>query len=200
MKNNTDNLDITTKRIIELKGTMSQEAFATQIGTSQPNVSKLLNGSPPSAATLKAIAEKYSVSVDWLLGLSDQRKIAVPQPKEKTYADAITLFASLIEHNSITVIERDDYNNLVESPSDIHVNDCFLQHLMDLRHNINKMDQETKNNWLARIVTKLSATPLLLWVEVYDDMFNTLDSNATLDQYEKLVCSLAKEMEDLPFF
>lgn len=60
----------------------SQEAFAQKISSTQSNVSKMLNGTPPSAATLKALATVYKVSVDWLLGLSDKknrRQGAVPR-------------------------------------------------------------------------------------------------------------------------
>ena len=66
--------DVTLERIKELKGSDSQEVFAKKINTTQSKMSKMLTGTPPSAATLKAMAEAYDVSVDWLLGLSDNKK------------------------------------------------------------------------------------------------------------------------------
>ena len=99
--------DITLKRIKQLKGTDSQDAFAKKIKTTQSNVSKLLRGSPPSAATLKALAETYHVSVDWLLGLSDEMEIANKAhfhdltADTLTYGDVMAVLEVLYEYLSI---------------------------------------------------------------------------------------------------
>ena len=71
MSDNT--ADVTLERILELKGNDTQDAFGKKIKMSQANVSKMLKGTPPSAATLIEIAKAYHVSVDWLLGLSEQK-------------------------------------------------------------------------------------------------------------------------------
>ena len=72
MSNKTET-NITLERIKELKGNDSQEVFAQKIHTTQSNISKMLKGmTPPSAATLTELAKTYHVSVDWLLGLSDE--------------------------------------------------------------------------------------------------------------------------------
>ena len=80
--------NITLERIKELKGNDSQEVFAQKIHTTQSNVSKMLKGiTPPSAATLTELAKSYHVSVDWLLGLSDQKETAPQIQSHKLTAE-----------------------------------------------------------------------------------------------------------------
>ena len=102
--------NITLERIKELKGNDSQEVFAQKIHTTQSNVSKMLKGiTPPSAATLTELAKSYHVSVDWLLGLSDQKETAPQIQSHKltaetlTYADAMAVLEILYQKGSIDI-------------------------------------------------------------------------------------------------
>lgn len=63
-----------TERFTQLRGDMTQAAFAEFLGMSRPTVGFYESGSRiPDALGVKAIAEKCHVSADWLLGLSDVR-------------------------------------------------------------------------------------------------------------------------------
>ena len=95
------NENITLQRIKELKGGDSQEVFAQRIHSTQSNVSKMLKGTPPSASTLRTLAEEYQVSVDWLLGLSDKKELGnvaktqIINGELLTYADVIVVLDAL---------------------------------------------------------------------------------------------------------
>lgn len=68
--------EIIKERLRMTFGSESQEVVAGKLNMSQGNVSKLLSGSQlPALDTLYSISEKYGVSVDWLLGISEQKKI-----------------------------------------------------------------------------------------------------------------------------
>ncbi len=57
----------------------SRAAFAASIGIDRSALTQLLSGASlrlPRADTLRRIAERYSVSLDWLLGLSEDQTLA----------------------------------------------------------------------------------------------------------------------------
>lgn len=57
----------------------SQTAFAAQIGIDRSALTQLLSGAQPRlprAETLLALAARFQVSTDWLLGLSEDRGVA----------------------------------------------------------------------------------------------------------------------------
>lgn len=71
-----DRLPVFSKRLLELKGNRNNIEFAECLGISRQTVGFYLNGERvPDAENIKLIAEKCNVSADWLLGLSDVRRI-----------------------------------------------------------------------------------------------------------------------------
>lgn len=61
-------------RLFELRGNMSQTSFSAQIGVIQQTYAQWEIGSrQPKIQELIRLAQHFEVSVDWLLGLSDQR-------------------------------------------------------------------------------------------------------------------------------
>ena len=101
MSDNT--ADVTLERILELKGNDTQDAFGKKIKMSQANVSKMLKGTPPSAATLIEIAKAYHVSVDWLLGLSEQKEhTSNLDVSNLTYSDVMAVIDKLYENGRIS--------------------------------------------------------------------------------------------------
>jgi transcriptional regulator with XRE-family HTH domain len=55
------------ERIAQVRGERSQRQFARDLGVFQQNVNRYENGTTPHTDFLITLAEKESVSLDWLL-------------------------------------------------------------------------------------------------------------------------------------
>lgn len=72
-------LPVLSERLRALRGTMTQEEFSVLLEISRPTVGFYENGTRiPDALVLRRIANRYHVSIDWLLGLSDTPAIEHP--------------------------------------------------------------------------------------------------------------------------
>ena len=68
------------ERLKELRGSMSQAAFANRIGIKQTSYSAWERGvKEPGATVVAKIASAFGVSTDWLLGMSDDRRSTAPR-------------------------------------------------------------------------------------------------------------------------
>lgn len=184
--------DVTLERIKELKGTDSQEVFANKINTTQSNVSKMFKGTPPSAATLKALAQAYSVSVDWLLGLSDKKEIGDKNISHEltaetvTYADAMAVLEVLYQKESIDVgYDMNGYNNELD-PNTILVRDKILAYFLDNRLRYNGGSRDIYDIWLEKAMQHYSNQLLVRWTKTTDDIFeqnkpNPMSDDAIMD-------------------
>lgn len=66
-------------RLLQQRSGLSQSAFAAAVGIDRSAMSQLVSGATtrlPRAETLLAIAERHKVSLDWLLGLSQDEGLA----------------------------------------------------------------------------------------------------------------------------
>ncbi len=174
-------MDITTQRINELKGKESQESFAAKIHMSQANVSKMLNGNPPSAATLKALAEIYDVSVDWLLGLSDRKsRKSIPSAEEMTYADAIAVIDKLFRIKAIRTGYV--YNGEYHDPSSIEVCDGILKHILETRHSIDGNEEYLLEAWYKVTAERYAEAKVVEWTQEKRTAFRMLAGTEPTDQ------------------
>lgn len=100
------------ERIAELRHerNLSQEAFGAAVGASQATVSRWedpRSTSTPSALELTGLAERYGVSVAWLVGESEHRQVLPPraalidQAQLNAFAEAKTpeRLEELLEHD-----------------------------------------------------------------------------------------------------
>ena len=65
-------------RMRELKGSMSVSAFARAVGINQQTMDTYMKGRLPSLEVAARMASTFDVSLDWLLGLTDDRRGATP--------------------------------------------------------------------------------------------------------------------------
>lgn len=165
-------MNITTERIREVMGGMTQTRFAESIKSSQPVISKILNGEPPSSNVLIEISKKYKVSIDWLLGLSSEKNLAgYMKYKEKsfTYADVISTLVRLIQYNSCEFIEKkessgemgDFYRDEITKDV-IYLNDHFIGDVLSSVSALGKTNPETVDNWINGICENYNI-PILEW-------------------------------------
>lgn len=105
-----------TIRLRELFGSEKQNEIAEKLFTSQSNVSKWKRGKGfPGANTLQFIAERYGVSIDWLLGLSNEKEIHSVEPEEITYEHLIQILDVLLTRSILVV---PDLNELLPEPTE----------------------------------------------------------------------------------
>ena len=187
--------NITLERIKELKGNDSQEVFAQKIHTTQSNVSKMLKGiTPSSAATLTELAKSYHVSVDWLLGLSDQKETAPQIQSHKltaetlTYADAMAVLEILYQKGSIDI----GYYNEPD-PSMILVKDKVLEYFLDNRFRYSGGSRNIYDIWLNQAMAVYDKHLLLQW----NDSVNTIyQQNVPNPLSDEAIASLIDDIKN----
>ncbi|MCT4663361.1 MAG: helix-turn-helix domain-containing protein [Tissierellales bacterium] len=93
---------------------MTQEELGKKIGQTKSNISKYETGSlEPSIQTLNLLADIFNVSVDYLLGRSDERK-----PDESDYeivTQAFHLSEDVSELSPEEIEQIDDYIRFIKS-------------------------------------------------------------------------------------
>ena len=115
------NIEITKERLSELFKSESQEAVGKKLNMTQGNVSKLLTGKQqPTVETIFQIAKEYKVSTDWLLGLTEEKKIA---KQDMSYGDILKMFSILVE----PIKEKDIFVTLIKRPIENYIKKKYLE-------------------------------------------------------------------------
>lgn len=100
----------------------TQEVTARRLNTTQGNVSKWKSGQQvPTTDMLYVIAKTYKVSVDWLLGMSDEPEVDGLVLEKLTYEQVAKVFDRLIKNNTIEIpnlVEIADENGLYSAVED----------------------------------------------------------------------------------
>lgn len=197
MSNKTET-NITLERIKELKGNDSQEVFAQKIHTTQSNISKMLKGmTPPSAATLTELAKTYHVSVDWLLGLSDEKETGPKVQSHKltvetvTYADAMAVLEVLYQKGSINVGYDNNGYNSEPDPSTIYVRDQVLAYFLDNRFRYSGGSQNIYDIWMKQAMAIYDKYLLLQWTDSVNTIYEQNMQNPLSDE------SIASLVDDI---
>lgn len=107
-------LQLFSERLKELRLSlnMTQKDFADKIDVTAAALSAYENNQKnPSIAVAKRIAETFKISLDWLCGISDQKKL---NKKIETYADLIRIINQILETDylsvNLTTIADPDYD------------------------------------------------------------------------------------------
>lgn len=186
--------DVTLERILELKGNDTQDAFGKKIKMSQANVSKMLKGTPPSAATLIEIAKAYHVSVDWLLGLSEQKEhTSNLDVSNLTYSDVMAVIDKLYENGTIQMgYDYNSYGN--ESyPGMLLVQDKILLFLLEGMDKLSGDNADIAGLWKDKTYKAFSNTPLLQWSEKVDTIYR---QNMPEQNSNETISKLAKDIRE----
>ena len=164
--------NITTERIKEVMGNMTQTQFAESIHSSQPAVSKLLAGEQPSINILMEISKTYKVSIDWLLGSSSQKNLygyIRYDEKPVTYADIISVLVMLMKNESFEYVRvkedsEDDYNyQYTDDYTDkLLINDRFIGDVLSSVNALLKTNPEAVDKCVNTICEDYNM-PLVKW-------------------------------------
>lgn len=143
-------------------GSESQEVVAGKLNMSQGNVSKLLSGSQlPTLDTLYSVSEKYRVSVDWLLGISEQKKIQSAD-NLSSYSVAAEVIAYIVHRGA--KVQGDGESRSIS----LEIEDPILKALIRKSLVLSKTDSELYADWKK---TKLSLfdDKTLIWSATWRD-------------------------------
>lgn len=162
---------ILAARIKELRSSLNitQKEFATFVGCTAATLSSYENGSKsPSLEIIKGIAEKCEVSIDWLCGLSDKKKIT--NESIRTYADVMRICES--HENSISAL-----NNITEKFNKV-MNEFIaeLKHMKSLEKN-RIIDHELYEMWLEKTLKKYD-NPLIMYYG--ETIYNPFEINSDI--------------------
>lgn len=181
--------NITLERMKELKGNDSQEVFAQRIHTTQSNISKMFKGmAPPSAATLTELAKAYHVSVDWLLGLSDEKESEKKVQSHNltaetvTYADAMAVLEVLYQKGSIEVGYDNNGFNSEPDPSTIYVKDKVIAYFLDNRFRYSGGSQNIYDIWMKQAMEIYDKYLLLHWTDSINAVYEQNAPNPLSDE------------------
>ncbi len=177
------------KRFNEAVGEDSQEIIARKLHMTQGNVSKIITGKQlPKLDTIYLIAEEYGVSADWLMGLSDEKKIRVPVA-DLTYTDAVEAIMSLAWHGA--EIQADKWDEVV-----VTVKDPLFKALVAKSKALRAADKELYESWKRNKLSLFADKPFL-WKSSWNDRdLNYYAAEATKEEHWVKVYEAVKEQED----
>ena len=155
--------EIMKERLSQTFAGETQEITASRLNTTQGNVSKWKSGVQiPTSDMLLTISKAYKVSVDWLMGVSDERKIDGLVLEKLTYEQIAKVLDRLIENNTIEIPDLvdvaaekglmvDSYNHSLIDSDYIKVRDRLLAHIMRRRLILKGIDLEMYDSWREKL-------------------------------------------------
>ena len=183
-------LDILKERLRETFGGDSQEIVGGKLNMTQGNVSKLLSGSQqPTPDTLYRIAEVYEVSIDWLMGLSNNKKRATAKEKA-SYAAAIEMLMQLYWNGSDIDFKSSGYE------LKLNIMDPLLKALIKKSITLSKTDKELYQSWQEMKLSLFNDKPLVYQRMWQEDDIVFLAAEASTEAHWLEVYNLAKDKED----
>lgn len=185
----TMDINILKERLRETFDKDSQEIVGRKLNMTQGNVSKLLSGSQqPTLDTLYRIAEVYDVSIDWLMGLSMNKKIATATEKT-SYAAAVEMIMQLFWNGSDIDFKGAGYT------LKINVNDPLLKYLTKKSITLKQTDSELYQSWKEMRLSLFNDKPLI-WQRIWsEENVDFLASEASAENHWLEVYDLAKDKE-----
>ena len=160
----------------------------------QGNVSKLLSGiQQPTLETIYHIAQTYDVSVDWLLGLSDKKRIT-NNTTGTTYASAVTTLLDL-KHQGAKL----SYDELLHNVT-FQTDDALLCFLMKKALALYGADTDLFHKWEAEKLS-LFEERKILWAETWKEqnLFPIINLGTSEKHWLKAYDRALEEIEKFSF-
>jgi len=176
------NAELIRERMKITFGKESQTKIGEKLNMTQGNVSKMLSGADnqlPSLETICLVAEKYNVSVDWLLGFSEE--MCIPsQVSKNSYADIVRAISSLYDQKSIEI----KIENAPESVN-ILIEDSILGHLLEICQKLGSADIEALHTWVDTKLPRFDL-PVLSSRDWTSDAVHLADDAETEEEWLKV--------------
>ncbi len=146
------NMEILKDRLNELFKDDTQKNVGKKLYMTQGNVSKILSGNQhPSIDSLFYIAEAYGVSVDWLLGLSEKKKL----DGVTSYVSSIEMLIHLYSKGAFEI------HNIPFKEMHLIIKDPILIALIKKGSMFYNEDKETYRNWVENTLAALVDKPIV---------------------------------------
>lgn len=160
--------DIIKERLKEAFGNDTQTVIGKKINVVQGTVSKVLSGDQePTAEMLYNVAQVYDVSVDWLLGLTGEKKIA---KQNMSYGDILKMFSVLGEKGALWPYPAimhtiDDMDKELPWVTHVGIGDEILQSIMAEWAKMLQNPEDIYHLWLDKRLNEYSEIDYISWDE-----------------------------------
>lgn len=170
MPGRTYDKDLSVERLNEIFGNESQIVTASRLNTSQGNVSKWKSGeAKPTIDYLLDISIVYDVSIDWLMGISDNKRTTDINIEALTYEQVMKVLDRLLEYDCLIIpnlydicencldqesmdayeLESKNESEKTEkySADVMQCNDRILSYFLEKRRRCIDVDKDTYDTW-----------------------------------------------------
>lgn len=155
--------DIVSERLKLLFADETDEMTASKLNMSTGNLNKIKNGKQqPTAETLVLISEKYNVSVDWILGIKDDKDINAVNYETLSYEQVFGLINALYNSNTVEVADMGTKKKPRLDPDYLKVNDPALSFMLRRRVALIGVDRTYFDDWLEKHLPQYNGVPLLI--------------------------------------
>ena len=196
--------EIIRERLQETLKNDTQETIARKLNVTQGNISKWLNGHiTPTTDNLLLISQAYNVSVDWLLGISDEKKIDRVVLQKLSYEEILLIIDHLLNLGIVqipehikTQNENNEYEEVEEITDYLKINDLILSKLLRLRVKYQD-DRDIFEAWKKNHLSRLSESRLLRYTEKIDELLKKKNfATFTYADWASLIRDIEKMTDD----
>ena len=183
--------EILRARLREAFGTDPQETVAQKLHLTQGTISKILSGAQqPALETMYHVANEYNVSVDWLLGISDKKRIT-KENGENNYCSVVEAIHSLRCHGVAKIDTEPQFTTAT-----IETDDPLLKYLLRKCNALYNTDRELLQNWMETKLTLFEDKPILYHQAWQGDRIDFFSGEAKTESNWLEVYEMAKQEYD----
>ena len=180
--------DVIRARLKETFGAEQQEVTAGRLNVVQGTISKVLSGNQTLTLEMAYhIAQEYQVSIDWLLGLSEEKQNI--KTAETSYASATRVLADLKNRGAISAPPNTD--NFF-----FKIDDPILLYLYSKGRKLLEADREFYKDWITNKLNAFADKEVLYSMAWKDENVLFLTGEASKDEHWLEVYRQAKVSYD----
>lgn len=184
--------EIIKKRLKEAFGEDVQKTVAAKLCMSQSSISKMLSGVQlPTAEVLENVSRSYDVSVDWLLGLSDDRFLR-KRLNMPTYGDAVKIILDLDALCAVDILMDSDEKICLK------LKDPLLKQLLSKGNKLKRVDHDYYQSWRDKRLSEFNGKKVIdgyIWNESGDLSFYLREAENEEDLAEIYQMAIKKEQK-----
>lgn len=155
--------NVIKERLREIFADESQQTVADKLNMGQGSISKLLTGKQlPTLETLYHIATIYNVSVDWIIGLSPEKRMGTGTMNGlKSYTEVIETITDMKYLKAVEITDKDDEMSVI-------IKDPLAKKLLRKSLALMKVDPLLLVDWQTRYLSMFRDREIMegdIWAE-----------------------------------